>query len=482
MLDILDVINEATKEANSFENHAAKDLTLEERLLYLQGLALVMNADGEIHAEEKEYIRILIKSFEMDESILDSFVEFAQHPDKDTVQVFFRTFRRRPIAQLFLFDALMMTRRDDFVNEREKAVVDKIAEQLEVRAGNYQDIYDLFCHIKNKDWEESAIYFNSHLLDVNNFKHLLSYYSVEHSDLIERTNELRRNRLQKYLQKKMGITDLSWGDLSYSNEKIIPTGEKISQNPVKNLNLFSYEIIVPYLQHLINRNEAIVCNDVLFLISGNNEEFVFNLSEVSLNYDKLSKSINLDSDINEVDIIKCPNNIIFKLLGVSETNNPLIDFETYIKSLGLNVAWIEVLDEKVYFPKINGELTNSATIPSIDIDAFTNISMCHSDGSLRMNESSWNEKFRKPCLGYISDSRIRDIGSSGYTYIKSEVNDAEGIREGDYYLCTSSYGKGVPDGFAIDIPKSKHDSGKWIGLKDKVVLEDLFESGCYLIK
>ncbi|WP_105201531.1 tellurite resistance TerB family protein [Pseudoalteromonas sp. T1lg10] len=167
MLDILDVINEATKEANSFENHAAKDLTLEERLLYLQGLALVMNADGEIHAEEKEYIRILIKSFEMDESILESFVEFAQRPDKDTVQAFFRTFRRRPIAQLFLFDALMMTRRDDSVDEREKSVVDKIAEQLEVLKGTYQDIFELFCHLKNKDWDESSVFFSSHLLNPN---------------------------------------------------------------------------------------------------------------------------------------------------------------------------------------------------------------------------------------------------------------------------------------------------------------------------
>ncbi|WP_155522528.1 TerB family tellurite resistance protein, partial [Salinivibrio sp. HTSP] len=176
MMDILDVINEATKEANAFENHAAKDLPLEERLLYLQGLALVMNADGDIHPEEKEYILILIKSFEMDEAILDSFVEFAQRPDKDTVQAFFRTFRRRPIAQLFLFDALMMTRRDDNIDEKEKAVVDKIAEQLEVLKGIYQDIFDFFCHIKNKDWEESSLYFSSHLLNSEYFKHLLHYF------------------------------------------------------------------------------------------------------------------------------------------------------------------------------------------------------------------------------------------------------------------------------------------------------------------
>ncbi|XNJ85057.1 TerB family tellurite resistance protein [Vibrio cyclitrophicus] len=203
MLDILDIINEATKEANSFENHAAKNLTLEERLLYLQGLALVMNADGEIHPEEKEYLRILIKSFEMDESILESFVEFAQRPDKDTIQAFFRTFRRRPIAQLFLFDALMMTRRDDSVDEREKAVVDKIAEQLEVLKGTYQDIFDLFCHIKNRDWDESGLYFNSHLVNPDNFKHLLDYYEVDFDELKSATLEKKKSRLIEVISRRV---------------------------------------------------------------------------------------------------------------------------------------------------------------------------------------------------------------------------------------------------------------------------------------
>ena len=69
--DILDVINEATKEADAFEGHPAADFTMEEQLLYLNGLALVMNADGHIDDTEKEYIRILIKSMSLDESILD---------------------------------------------------------------------------------------------------------------------------------------------------------------------------------------------------------------------------------------------------------------------------------------------------------------------------------------------------------------------------------------------------------------------------
>ncbi|ELA9388324.1 hypothetical protein HJ120_04275 [Vibrio parahaemolyticus] len=277
MLDILDIINEATKEANSFENHAAKDLSLEERLLYLQGIALVMNADGVIHHEEKEFIRILIKSFEMDESILESVVEFAQCPDKDTVQAFFRTFRRRPISQLFLFDALVMTRRDENVDEREKAVVDKIAEQLEVLKGTYQDIFDLFCHIKNKDWEESSLYFSSHLLNPEYFRHLLDYYEVDFEDLLERTKNIRNKRVLEIFKSRVK-------SLSESNEM------KITLNN---------DVVLPIIQSGIDRGEVkVFMGKIIFP-----EEKECELSTVGFGYLQESKSLYLANAENISDRI-----------------------------------------------------------------------------------------------------------------------------------------------------------------------------------
>ncbi|MDW1627196.1 TerB family tellurite resistance protein [Vibrio sp. Y176] len=277
MLDILDIINEATKEANSFENHPAKDLSLEERLLYLQGIALVMNADGMIHPEEKEFIRILIKSFEMDESILESVVEFAQCPDKDTVQAFFRTFRRRPISQLFLFDALVMTRRDENVDERENAVVDKIAEQLEVLKGTYQDIFDLFCHIKNKDWEESSLYFSSHLLNPEYFRHLLDYYEVDFEGLLERTKNIRNKRVLEIFKSRVN-------SLSESNEM------KITLNN---------DVVLPIIQSGIDRGEVkVFMGKIIFP-----EEKECELSTVGFGYHQESKSLYLVNDENISDRI-----------------------------------------------------------------------------------------------------------------------------------------------------------------------------------
>lgn len=240
--DILEAINEATKEADAFENHPIAQLSLEEKLLYLQGLALVMNVDGDIDANELEYIRILIKSVGLEESVLDDMNSFAQAPDKDTIQAFFRTYRRRPIAQLFLFDALMMTRRDGKVDDKEKAIIDKLAQQLEVLKGTQRDIFDLFCHIKNKNWQESALYFSSHLLNPEHFKHLLDYHKVDGDALLAETQEIRAKRLLQLLAAKMPAADLD----AIEGDFVIPS--------------LDHDLVMPMLQAEIDCGNAEVVN------------------------------------------------------------------------------------------------------------------------------------------------------------------------------------------------------------------------------
>ncbi|MAD73893.1 MULTISPECIES: hypothetical protein [unclassified Pseudoalteromonas] len=120
-LDMLATFMEATKEPSAFENHPIAQQGIEGQLLYLQGLALVMNADNDIHDTEVEYLQILINSFSLDNSVLDDVVDFAKAPDKAIIQAFVAYYRRKPLAQLFLFDALMMTRRDNQVHGKRNA-------------------------------------------------------------------------------------------------------------------------------------------------------------------------------------------------------------------------------------------------------------------------------------------------------------------------------------------------------------------------
>ena len=282
--DILDVINDATKEADAFEGHPAADFTMEEQLLYLNGLALVMNADGHIDDTEKEYIRILIKSMSLDESILDDMVTFAKAPDKDTVQAFFRTFRRRPVAQLFLFDALMMTRRDGKVEDKEKAVVDKIADQLEILKGTQQDIFDLFCHIKNRNWQESSLYFSSHLLNPDHFKHLLAYHEIEFDALMAETAEIRSNRLIEVLKQKVDVDALEWVPLTYTNTNCMPDATDMTTTFIT--NIVTLDLILPFLQSKLDRKELRINADEVLLIKDGIEKIYGSLTDLTLSYDK----------------------------------------------------------------------------------------------------------------------------------------------------------------------------------------------------
>lgn len=294
--DILDVINDATKEADAFEGHPAADFTMEEQLLYLNGLALVMNADGHIDDTEKEYIRILIKSMSLDESILDDMVTFAKAPDKDTVQAFFRTFRRRPVAQLFLFDALMMTRRDGKVEDKEKVVVDKIADQLEILKGTQQDIFDLFCHIKNRNWQESALYFSSHLLNPDHFKHLLAYHEIEFDALMAETAEIRSNRLLEIIKPKL-VDSIEWG--TFACEGTSQQASFITKEPVTLSKAISsstsYSIVLPWLQLMLEKGALRVSKETVYLVQEPEENVLFEFSNSLFKHDQEANAFYIGS-------------------------------------------------------------------------------------------------------------------------------------------------------------------------------------------
>lgn len=294
-MDIFNAICEATKEANSFENHPVKALSLEEQILYLNGIALVMNADGNIDENQKEYVRILIKSFELDESCLNDMVAFAQAPDKDTIQAFFRTFRRRTIAQLLLFDAYAVSHRDDQLHEKEIAVIDKMAEQLEVLKGTKRDIFDLFCHIKHKDWKESALYFSSHLLNPEHFKHLLDYYEVSLDDVMKRAEKSLHSRLIERVLKN-GMPE--WIPLEYSTESFYmrPIEKEITSNFV-DLS-FTYGMIIPFLQSMVDRGELRVFGNNVYLEDNEDEILLLELNS-DITYEQINKTFSIKSNFED---------------------------------------------------------------------------------------------------------------------------------------------------------------------------------------
>lgn len=316
-MDILNFIQDVTKESNAFTHHPVKELSLEDRLLYLNGLALVMNADGQITDSEKEYLTILIKSFDLDQSLVNDLVAFAQSPDKDTALAFFRAFRRNPLAQLFLFDAYMMAMRDEDIHEKEQAVIDKIAEQLEVLNGTRRDVFDLFCHIKHKDWEESSLYFSSHLLNPEYFKHLLEYYEVDLDELLQRTSKFRESWLKEKLQD---FLNLKWIPIEYGYRHRIehPHGKaEITEEFVS--PVITNEMLVPFLQSKLDRGEILFSNSKFYkVVDGGGEIRVvyLDIHGMDIGYDAVKRSISCQIEKGRLNA-EVPGEILIDFWGLS---------------------------------------------------------------------------------------------------------------------------------------------------------------------
>jgi uncharacterized tellurite resistance protein B-like protein len=328
--DILDKVEEATTESDTFESHPGREFSIEEQFLYLNGLALVINADGHIDDTEKEYIRLLIKSVGMNESSLENMMNFAKSPDKDTEQAFFRTFRRRPIAQLFLFDALMVTHRDGKLHKKEIFVVNKMADQLEIDKDTQKDIHTLFCFIKNRQWQDSVIFFSSHLLNPDHFKHLLDYHDIDLDEFIEQTREIQTSeQMKEALEEKLGFDDLEWEPFAAVDDRMI-TKECVPQL----ISLFTHDITLPYLQAQIDREQMKIINGQLHLNDSDDERKPLALlHQLGMQYDQERHRL------SSIDIDKRHFGFIVHLL----CDIGVMDDDSYYP-MGADTSWEEITE------------------------------------------------------------------------------------------------------------------------------------------
>lgn len=413
--DVFDMLNEATKEADAFEHHPLKDSTLEQKLLYLQGLALVMNADADIHSEEKEYLRILIKSFGLPQEQLDDLEDFAKAPDKDTIQAFFREYRRKPVAQLFLFDALMMTRRDGKVDDKEQAVVNKMAEQLEILKGTQKDIFDLFCFIKNKNWPETALYFKSHLLSTTHFQHLLDYHELTEADL---NLDILKTRLEERLLAD-ATQDIQWGEFSTAQCR---QGEykKITTRPIKLSDVITYETMLPWLQRKLERQQIRITHGVVHLCEESEDRVLFELQSTPYLYDAEQNILHLNSKTitTTSDPIETPQQTTDKEV-TPKTFCELV--EVFLKDLDLELAsWYKIVGAREV------ALGDSANYFRVTCD--DNVAL-----AITSDRYDFVDRSNASAVLSISDNVVRIGFDDGY-YSEEQIPLFEMLLEHGFYL------------------------------------------------
>ncbi|MDN3402552.1 MULTISPECIES: biotin/lipoyl-containing protein [unclassified Pseudoalteromonas] len=128
-----------------------------------------------------------------------------------------------------------------------------IAHQLEILKGTQQDIFDLFCHIKNRNWQESALYFSSHLLNPDHFKHLLVYHKIEFEELIAETRSIQKSRLLEVIKSR------AIGDTSCERTRWYYFDQAVTESSI------SHELALPWLQLQLDRGTIRVNNNNVYL-------------------------------------------------------------------------------------------------------------------------------------------------------------------------------------------------------------------------
>ena len=191
-------------------------------------------------------------------------------------------FRRKPMAHTFLFDAYMVGLCNDKEYDNELAVITSLADKLEVLKGTQQDIYDIFCLIRNKDWSECGLFFEYSMLNREYYNHLLEYYDIKIEEHL--TNSIKMQ--QKRLHEKFSI-NLEWMNLKYPREAEFPKKKQITKDFVS--ISIDNGIAVSFIQYLLDRKEIIVKGNKVYRVYDNSEELYVDLSHCAIDYSPVSR-------------------------------------------------------------------------------------------------------------------------------------------------------------------------------------------------
>lgn len=122
-MSILTKLQDTQNKMNSFEEHPIQNLSLKDKIIYLNGLSLIMGADEEVHEKEKNYLMRLINTFSLDRDLLDQLVEFSQDSDEEQIEELLNTLKEMELILPFLIDSYVIARIDNSLAEEESEVL-----------------------------------------------------------------------------------------------------------------------------------------------------------------------------------------------------------------------------------------------------------------------------------------------------------------------------------------------------------------------
>ncbi|MDD3052210.1 MAG: SUMF1/EgtB/PvdO family nonheme iron enzyme, partial [Candidatus Cloacimonetes bacterium] len=104
---------------------------IETKIHYLNGLALVMNLDDKISDSEKAFFTSLLDIFQLKDSMLDDFVNFAKQLDPEQLNELFKELMKSELTKIcFIIDCKIMAAIDKMVSKEAEELIRTFMELL----------------------------------------------------------------------------------------------------------------------------------------------------------------------------------------------------------------------------------------------------------------------------------------------------------------------------------------------------------------
>jgi len=181
-IDILKLLQDANNEYLAFEKHPASKLDLDQKVHYLNALALLMNSDEEIHEKERGYLVTLIHSFNLPNEKLDELIAFSKSADNSSVIEMNKMLPKDELKFIFLMDCFIIAYKDGVLKPVEKNVIGEYARTSKINKIDIDRVERLYKVIIERRPlpKNETISFQGCKVDIKIFNYLFDYYGVKH--------------------------------------------------------------------------------------------------------------------------------------------------------------------------------------------------------------------------------------------------------------------------------------------------------------
>lgn len=178
-MSVLGLLKKIELETKIFEKHPCRELDLETKIHYLNGLALLAKEDGDICEKEKEYLSILINTFGLSEDQLEDLIDFAQNPEQETVLEIIEMLKNNEAKYPFIVDSMILAQSDGDFNNQEKDLIQEYAKMMEISQEVMKEFEEYLQLFTSND--EKALYEKLRTSNVKkeSIEHCFEYFDID---------------------------------------------------------------------------------------------------------------------------------------------------------------------------------------------------------------------------------------------------------------------------------------------------------------